>query len=178
MSARGILIALLSVEILLNCVSLVCAAPPLKSVKQAEAEQKKRAFYAEGEKKRLFQNDLQEFFAKYMADRYVVQNGIAEKAVLTAYKILQVVDDKTLLMVSGVDGSSPIIIAVRTGSTAGYVDGDRVTMALIADGTYQYANTLGAGRTVAAYKHVNTMTFEEYQAQKAKGVKFAEEPSP
>jgi len=176
MHARRNLVALLLVGILLSCVSLVCAAPAAKSAAQTEAEQKKRAFYAEGEKKRLYQNNLQEFFTKYMADRYVVQNGVAEKAALTAYKILQVVDDKTLLMVSGVDGSSPIIIAVRTGSTAGYVDGDRVTMALVTDGTYQYANTLGAVRTVAAYKHVNTMTFEEYKAQKAKGVKFAEEP--
>lgn len=170
-----------SLLLIVSLLAIASASPALaqqKSAKQLEDEQKKKEFYAEAAKKKLYRDDLKGFFDQYIADRYVIQNGVATKANVRSFKILQVLDDTTLLMLRGFDGNEPDIIAVRTGSTAGLTDGKHFTIAMIPDGTYQYVNVQGAKRTIEAFKHVNTMTLEEYKQQKAKGVKFSEEPRP
>jgi len=162
----------------LIAVSLYSDARPAKQSSIAkQRDEQRKARMERVARKHLHANAPREFFKKFIAENYALVNGEVLPVKKTKYRVLQVVDERTLLMVKGYDYSAgPITIAVTVKSTVGVIDDQRIVLALVPTGTYKYISVTGANKTIQAYKETDGLSFKEYMRLRNDGYKFPEDP--
>jgi len=117
--------------------------------------------------------DAQKFYKDYVEGKFKLDDGKPVRMVPLRAKVLQIVDDSTMLVrQEASDWDDRILLAIVGVDTSRHVDDQLVYMHVESAGRYQYTTTKGVEKTIAAMRLAEGISFEAFEKAIAAGADF------